>query len=508
MEKGKFILSIDQGTTGTRAVVYDANANRVSYSYMEHRQIYPKPGWVEHDPLEIWENTLKVVREAVEKAGIGFEDIASIGVTNQRETTVAWDPRTGMPVYNAIVWQDTRTIELCEELKSEGLEPEIKRRTGLTISTYFSSTKIRWILDNVPGASEKAEKGELYFGTIDTWIIWNLTGGRDGGAYVTDPSNASRTMLMGIERLEWDSSLLEIFGIPEHALPEIKPSSSKDPYGYTSEKLFGAKIPVSADLGDQQAALFGQTAFSPGETKNTYGTGNFLLMNIGDKPKLSQHGLLTTVAYKLSGENVVYALEGSIAVTGAAIQWLRDNLGLIKEAREIDELAEKAGEERSAGVYFVPAFSGLYAPYWDMTARGLIIGLTRFVRKEHLAFATLEVIALRTVDVARAMEMDSGIKVSHLKVDGGAAKSNILLQIQADLLGVPVTRPVNTETTSLGAAFAAGLAVDVWESLEDLRKLWRPDRTFEPKMSREERERIYREWKRAVERAMGWLEEG
>lgn len=488
-------------------MVYDEDARKISYSYVEHRQIYPRPGWVEHDPMEIWENTVRVLRGAVERAGIGFADIAAIGVTNQRETTVAWDARTGAPVYNAIVWQDTRTTRLCEELRGEGLERDIRRKTGLTISTYFSATKMKWILDNVHGAREKAERGELLFGTIDTWIIWNLTGGSGGGKHVTDPSNASRTMLMDIRRLEWDSELLEIFGIPEKALPEIRPSSPEEPYGYTSERLFGTKVPVSADLGDQQAALFGQTAFSPGEAKNTYGTGNFLLMNIGGEPKISRHGLLTTVAYKLAGKNVVYGLEGSVAVTGAAIQWLRDNLGLIGEAREIDELAERAGEERSAGVYFVPAFSGLYAPYWDMTARGLIIGLTRFVRKEHLAYATLEAIALRTVDVARAMEADSGMGVSMLKVDGGAAKSNILLQIQADLLGVPVTRPANTETTSLGAAFAAGLAADMWKGLDELRRLWRPDRTFDPKMPPEERERIYGEWMKAVERARGWLSE-
>jgi len=511
----EYILSIDQGTTGTRAAVFDSRGNVVSYSYREHRQIYPKPGWVEHDPEEIWNNTLLVIREALKKSGIKSSELKGIGVTNQRETTVMWDRRSGKPVYNAIVWQCRRTAPLTEKLRESFLEI-IYEKTGLYPDPYFSGTKVWWLLDNVPNLRAKAEKGEVLFGTIDTWIIWNLTrGSRDvatperGGAHVTDYSNASRTMLFNIKKLKWDEELLEIEGkIPSAILPEALPSSHI--YGYTgpeiSIKLFeGKSIPVCGDAGDQQAALFGQVGFEPGEVKSTYGTGNFILMNTGSRPVKSRNRLLSTVFYSREKGSAVYAMEGSVFVTGAAIQWFRDALKIIEVSAEINVLAESV--ESTEGVYFVPAFTGLGAPYWDMYARGTIVGITRGTRRAHIARAILESIAYLTRDVVDAMKADTGIDIKVLKVDGGASKSNFLMQFQADILGVDVVRPVIKETTALGAAFLAGLAVDVWRGLDELRKLWRVERVFKPSMNVDERERLYRGWRAAVKRALGWAKE-
>ncbi len=513
----RYILSIDQGTTGTRAVIYDEEGEMVAWSYKRHKQILPRPGWVEHDPLEIWNNTVLAMREAVDKAGINPKEIVGVGVTNQRETTVVWEKETGRPIYNAIVWQDSRTINRCDDLKYGGIEDEIIRPlTGLYAHTYFSATKLEWILKHARDGVERAKKGELLFGTIDTWLIWNMTRGSEnitpdrGGAHVTDPSNASRTMLMDIEKLEWCPELLEVFGIPENMLPVIKPSSYPESYGLLRKDILGIEIPVLGDLGDQQAALVGQAAFEPGEVKCTYGTGSFILMNIGGTPKLSNQGLITTVAYQFAGDPPRYALEGSIAYSGAAIEWLREGLGLIKDPRETEEICMKTYEEGSAGVYFVPAFSGLFAPYWDTKARGLIIGITRYTKKHHIVFAVLESIAFRVRDVVDAMAIDSGIEPLVIKVDGGVSRNDCLLQLQADILGKRVVRPVNIETTSLGAALAAGLASKVWGSISELKKIWRPDKVFEPKMPQREREERYKWWLRAVERALKWLniEEG
>ena len=509
----KYILAVDQGTTGTRCIIFDHENNIISKAYEEHKQIYPRPGWVEHNPIEIWEKTQIVIKRAIERAKIEAHDIATIGVSNQRETIVAWNPRTGRPYYNAIVWQDARTRERCNELKKEGHEETIHSITGLYTYTYFSSTKIEWLLKEVPKISEALKKGEVIFGTIDTWIIWNLTrGNKDvltperNGAHVTDYTNASRTMLMDIKRLKWSSDLLRFFNIPEDTLPIIRPSSDEEVYGYTSLKgLFKYEIPITGDLGDQQAALVGQVSFNEGDAKNTYGTGNFMLLNIGKEPRLSRHGLLTTVAYGF--KEVRYALEGSIAITGAAIQWLRDNLGIISNASETEEIAKSVSDVGSAGVYFVPAFSGLYAPYWDLDARGIIIGLTRFIRKEHLIHATLEQICWQTRDVFEAMTKDTNITLGTLKVDGGAAVNNYLMQLQADTLGCNVIRPAITETTSLGVAYAAGLAVNFWSNLRELRELWKVDRVFKPKWSRDKREKLYHGWKEAVKRARGWLKD-
>lgn len=511
-----YVAAVDQGTTGTRCIIFDHESNVIASAYEEHEQIYPKPGWVEHDPIEIWEKTQKVIKLAIQKAGIDPKEIKAIGVTNQRETTIIWDYRTGKPVYNAIVWQDTRTRDRCEELRKENLEETlIHPTTGVYSYTYFSSTKIEWILKNVEGVMDKARKGEVIFGTIDTWIIWNLTrGGKDvltpekNGAHVIDYSNASRTMLMDLRKLEWSKDLLEIFDIPEEILPEIRPSVDKEIYGYTTEDgPFGAEIPVCGDLGDQQAALVGQVGFDIGEAKNTYGTGCFMLLNIGEKPVLSKHGLLTTAAYGFEPGKCVYALEGSIAITGAAIQWLRDNLEIIKSAPETEEIAKSVADVGSGGIFFVPAFSGLFAPYWDLDARGVIVGLTRYIRKEHLVHATLESICWQTKDVFEAMYADTGTKLASLKVDGGAVVNNYLMQLQADILGVDVIRPVVTETTSLGAAYAAGLAVGYWSSIDELKKLWKVDRVFKPKWDEERRSKLYRGWKAAVERARGWLKD-
>ncbi|HIP87920.1 MAG TPA: glycerol kinase [Anaerolineales bacterium] len=498
-----YTAAIDQGTTGTRFMIFDRQGRVVASCYEEHTQIYPQPGWVEHDPLEIWEKTRQVIAGALKQGGIPPEQIAAIGVTNQRETTVVWDPNTGEPLHNGIVWQDTRTREICQGLIADGLEETVRAKTGLPIATYFSGPKLKWLLDNVPGLRAKAERGEAVFGTIDTWIVWNLTGGPEGGAHITDVTNASRTMLMDLARLDWDDELLEVLNIPRRMLPQIRPSSDPALYGTTAaDGPVGASLPVCGDLGDQQAALFGQACYDPGEAKNTYGTGCFMLLNTGAEPVPSKSGLLTTVAYGLP-EGITYALEGSIAITGAAVQWLRDNLGLIRSAAETEEIA--AGVEDAGGVYFVPAFSGLFAPYWDMDARGVIVGLTRYVTRAHLVRATMEAICYQTRDVLEAMRADSGIELTALKVDGGATVNNFLMQLQADILGVPVIRPRVNETTALGAAYAAGLAVGFWSDLAELRENWGVDRVFEPQWDEARREAAYAGWKRAVERSRGWV---
>ncbi|HIH97628.1 MAG TPA: glycerol kinase GlpK [Thermoplasmata archaeon] len=503
--KERYIASIDQGTTGTRFMVFNKKGEEISSAYEEHEQIYPKPGWVEHNPLEIWENTKRVIRKAIEKKDLDPKKIEGIGVTNQRETTLLWDPQTGKPLCNALVWQCTRTRDICQALIDRGLDELVKKQTGLLVNTYFSAPKIKWILDNIPTAREKVERGKAIFGNMDTWLIWKLTGGVNGGKHVTDYTNASRTMLMNLKRLEWDNEILEELNIPRELLPSLRPSSDKSIYGYTKKDgPLGAEIPICGDLGDQQAALFGQNCCQPGEAKNTYGTGCFVLLNTGAKLFISKSGLLTTVAYSLEEGKATYALEGSIAVTGAAIQWLRDNLGLIKEASETEEIAGSVPD--SGGVYFVPAFSGLFAPYWDMYARGAIVGLTRFIRKEHLVRATLESICYQTRDVAEAMIADSGVELKSLKVDGGAAKNNFLMQLQADILGVPCIRPAFIETTALGATYCAGLAIGFWENLEELRKSWKIERVFEPKWDKDKREKEYKGWKKAIGCTKNWVD--
>ncbi|AEM79377.1 glycerol kinase GlpK [Thermoanaerobacter wiegelii] len=495
----KYIMAFDQGTTSSRAIIFDHSGKIVAALNKEFKQIYPKPGWVEHDPMEIWESQIEVAKGVIEKAGINPEDIAAIGITNQRETTVVWDKNTGKPIYNAIVWQCRRTAPICDELKNKGFDKKIREKTGLVVDAYFSGTKVKWILDNVEGAREKAEKGELLFGNIDTWLIWNLT---RGNVHVTDYSNASRTMLFNIHELKWDKEILAELNIPEQMLPEVKPSSYV--YGYTDKSIFGVEIPIAGDAGDQQAALFGQACFKPGMAKNTYGTGCFMLMNTGEKAVPSNTGLLTTIAWGIDGK-VEYALEGSIFIAGAAIQWLRDELRIIDNSPQSEEYALKV--EDTNGVYVVPAFVGLGAPYWDMYARGTIVGLTRGAKREHIIRATLESIAYQTRDVLEAMQEDSGIKLQALKVDGGASANNFLMQFQSDILGVPVDRPQVIETTALGASYLAGLAVGFWNSKEEIEKNWNVDKHFEPAMDNEKREKLYKGWKKAVERAMKWAEE-
>ncbi len=485
----KFIMSLDEGTTSARAIIFDRESNVLGIGQYEFPQHYPKPGWVEHNPEEIWEAQFRAIKTALERAKIEPNQIAAIGVTNQRETTIVWD-RNGRPLYNAIVWQCRRTAQMVEEIKRE-YGDMIRQKTGLVPDAYFSASKLKWLLDNVPGLREKAEKGEVLFGTVDTFLIYRLT-----GEHVTDHSNASRTMLFNIKRLDWDDELLEIFGIPRDILPEVRESS--EVYGYTRRDLLGAEIPVSGDAGDQQAALFGQAGFETGMVKATYGTGSFILANTGKTVRYSNN-LLTTIAWGLKGK-VTYALEGSIFVTGAAVQWLRDGIKIIRHASETEELAEKL--ESNEGVYFVPAFVGLGAPYWDQFARGLIIGITRGTGREHLARATLEAIAYLTRDVIEEMEKLVGIK--ELRVDGGATANDFLMAFQADILNRRVVRPVVKETTALGAAYLAGLAVDYWESLEEIELLWKVEKAFEPKMDEKTRERLYRGWKEAVKRAMGW----
>lgn len=500
----RYAAAIDQGTTGTRFMVFGRDGLPVCSAYREHRQIYPSPGWVEHDPMEIWQTTGEVIAAALRDGGIGTHQLAGVGVTNQRETTLVWERATGRPLTNAIVWQDTRTTDICQRLVDEGLEPLIRERTGLLPATYFSAPKLMWILEQVPGARAAAERGEVAFGTVDTWLIWWLTGGPRGGIHITDCTNASRTMLMDLRRLAWDDELLSLLAIPRAVLPEIRPSSDAGFYGLTlTDGPLAAPVPLCADLGDQQAAVFGQACYRPGEAKNTYGTGNFMLLNTGAGVVASRSGLLTTAAYRLGGEGCIYALEGSIAITGAAIQWLRDNLGIIRSAEESEALAAEV--EDSGGAYFVPAFSGLYAPHWDMYARGAIVGLTRYVDRRHLARAALEGICYQVRDVAEAMTADSSIELTTVKVDGGATRNNLLMQLQADILGQTVVRPVVSETTALGAAYAAGLAAGLWSGLDELRANWRGDRTWEPTWSDDRREAGYATWKRAVDKARGWL---
>lgn len=491
----KYVAAIDQGTTSTRCVLFDHGGRIVALDQREHEQIYPRPGWVEHDPLEIWERTRQVIRGALEKARAEPSDIAGVGVTNQRETTLVWEKETGRPICNAIVWQDTRTDEICNELAKQGKENLFKTRAGLPLSTYFSGPKIKWILDNIPGTRSRAAKGELMFGNMDTWIIWNLT-----GAYVTDVTNASRTMLMDLKTLSWDDELLKALGIPRNMLPEIR--SSSEVYGAAKGSLGG--IPVAGDLGDQQAAVFGQTCYSIGDAKNTYGTGCFMLLNTGETPVPSKSGLLTTLGYKIGNEKAVYALEGSIAITGALVQWLRDNLGIIQQSSEVETLAKTVQD--NGGIYFVPAFSGLFAPYWRSDARGAIVGMTRYVNKGHIARAALEATAYQTREVLDAMEADSGVKLTSLKVDGGMVFNETLMQFQADILDVPVIRPKVAETTALGAAYAAGLAVGFWKNLDELRANWGKDKEWHPDMDATRRANLYAGWKKAVTRTFDWLE--
>lgn len=496
MEK-KYILSLDQGTTSSRAILFDKSGNIVKVAQKEFTQFYPKPGWVEHDAMEIWGTQSGVAREVLETAGVSPHEIAAIGITNQRETTVVWDRHTGKPVYNAIVWQCRRTAPICDDLKAKGFETHIREKTGLVIDAYFSGTKVKWILDNVEGARERAEKGDLLFGNIDTWLIWNLTRGK---VHVTDYSNASRTMLYNIADLKWDDTILQALNIPKSMLPEVKPSS--EIYGKTDLQTFGgAEIPISGIAGDQQAALFGQTCFEPGMAKNTYGTGCFMLMNTGEKMVPSANGLLTTIAWGLDGK-VEYALEGSIFIAGASVQWLRDELKLISDAADTEYFASKV--EDTNGVYLVPAFAGLGAPYWDMYARGSLVGLTRGSNKNHVIRATLESIAYQTRDVLEAMQEDSGINLATLKVDGGATANNFLMQFQSDILGVQVDRPKVTETTALGAAYLAGLAVGFWKSKEEIKTNWAVGRQFNHSIDETYRTKLYAGWKKAVERAKGW----
>ncbi|HJX67547.1 MAG TPA: glycerol kinase GlpK [Candidatus Limnocylindrales bacterium] len=499
-ELAQYVGALDQGTTSTRFMIFNHSGGVVAIEQKEHEQIYPKPGWVEHDPAEIWTRCVEVIRGALTKAGIKASDLAAVGITNQRETAVVWDRKTGKAVYNAIVWQDTRTDTLINGWAKDGGQDRFRAKVGLPLATYFSGPKVKWILDNVPGAQAKADAGDLMFGNIDTWCIWNLTGGVSGGVHVTDVSNASRTMLMNLATLDWDPDMLKVMGVPRSMLPAIKASSAV--YGKGVGDLAG--IPIAGDLGDQQAALFGQTCFSAGEAKNTYGTGCFMLLNTGTKPVQSKSGLLTTLGYKIGDQPAVYALEGSIAITGALVQWLRDNLGMIKTSGEIEELAKTVDD--NGGVYFVPAFSGLFAPYWKSDARGVIAGLTRYVNKGHIARAVLEATAWQTREVLDAMNSDSGVPLTALKVDGGMVFNDLLMQFQADVLGVPVIRPKVAETTALGAAYAAGLAVGFWKAVEDLRANWQKDREWTPKMDAKTREKDLKLWKKAVTRTFNWVE--
>ncbi|MFI9788445.1 glycerol kinase GlpK [Kitasatospora sp. NPDC051984] len=496
-----YIAAIDQGTTSSRCILFGADGRIVAVEQQEHAQLFPQPGWVEHDAAEIWTRVQAVVRGALEKAGLTREDIRAVGITNQRETTVLWDRHTGEPVYNAIVWQDTRTEALCRELGRNVGQDRFRRETGLPLASYFAGPKIRWLLDNVEGLRERAEAGDILFGTMDTWVIWNLTGGANGGRHVTDVTNASRTLLMNLHTLEWDERIAESIGVPMAMLPQIR--SSAEVYGEAVGVLAG--VPVAAALGDQQAALFGQTCFDVGEAKSTYGTGTFLLLNTGERIVNSYHGLLTTVGYRIGDQPPVYALEGSIAVTGSLVQWLRDQLGIISTAAEIETLAGTV--EDNGGAYFVPAFSGLFAPYWRSDARGVITGLTRYVTKGHLARAVLEATAWQTREVVDAMQKDSGVTLTALKVDGGMTSNNLLMQNIADVLDVPVERPYVAETTALGAAYAAGLAVGFWDGLDTLRANWHRAAEWTPRMDGATRESEHRNWLKAVERTMGWIEQ-
>ncbi|CAD5997704.1 glycerol kinase GlpK [Agreia sp. COWG] len=498
-----YILSIDQGTTSTRAIVFDHSGSIVSTGQLEHEQIFPKAGWVEHNPKEIWDNTREVIGQALSKANITRHNIKAVGITNQRETAVVWDKNTGEPVYNAIVWQDTRTQEIVDRLAADGGVDRFKDTVGLPLSTYFAGTKIVWILENVEGAREKAEAGDLLFGTTDSWVTWNLTGGVDGGVHITDVTNASRTLFLNLETLEWDDDILGVFNVPKSMLPEVK--SSSEVYGLVHDSSLLREVPVAGILGDQQAATFGQAAFDKGEAKNTYGTGNFLIFNTGTDIVKSENGLLTTIGYKLGDGETHYALEGSIAVTGSLVQWLRDNLGIISSAPEVEALADTVDD--NGGAYFVPAFSGLFAPHWRSDARGALVGLTRYVNKGHIARAAIEAIAFQTREVLDAVNADSGVPLTELKVDGGASANDRLMQFQADILDVPVVRPVVAETTALGAAYAAGLAVGFWSTLDELRDNWQEDRRWSPDLDSAERERLLRNWKKAVTKTLDWVDE-
>ena len=497
-----YILSIDQGTTSSRAIIFDHDGKIVASSQREHQQIFPQAGWVEHDPMEIWVNVREVSGEALSRAQLTRHDIAGIGITNQRETAIIWNRKTGQPVYNGLVWQDTRTQDLIDAVEASHGSDLFRKKTGLPLATYFSASKIVWILDNVEGARAAAQAGELAFGTPDTWVLWNLTGGVDGGVHATDVTNASRTLLMDLETCAWDKDLIAAWGIPESLLPEIR--SSSEIYGHAHSSSLLREVPISGILGDQQAATFGQAAFDAGESKNTYGTGNFLIVNTGAKPVHSKNGLLTTLAYQLGDEAPRYALEGSIAVTGSLIQWLRDNLGLISEASEVEALAASVPD--NGGCYVVPAFSGLFAPYWRSDARGVIVGLTRFINKGHIARAALEATAFQTREVLDAVNADSGVDLTELKVDGGMVKNETLMQFQADILGVPVIRPQVAETTALGAAYVAGLAVGYWSSREELRGKWAEDKRFVPAMPVETSAKLLAQWKKAVTRTFDWVD--
>ena len=496
----RYVGSIDQGTTSSRFIIFDRKGDIIALDQKEHAQIYPQPGWVEHDASEIWTNTQAVISGALAKAGLTAADLAAVGITNQRETTLVWDRRTGKPLHNALVWMDTRTDRLVAEFERKGGKDSLRAKTGLPLATYFSGLKLRWLLDNVADARALAERGDLLFGNIDTWLAWNLTGGPNGGLHITDVTNASRTQLMNLETLAWDDGILALFDIPRSCLPRI--ASSSEVYGKCTGALAGA--PLAGILGDQQAALFGQACLAPGEAKNTYGTGCFMLMNTGEKPFPSTCGLLTTLGYKLGDQPAVYALEGSIAIAGALVQWLRDNLGLVKSAPEIEALARTV--EDNGDVYFVPAFSGLYAPHWKESARGIIAGLTRFANKGHIARAALEATAYQTREVLDAMVKDSGVSIRELRVDGGMVVNELLMQFQADILDAPVVRPKVIETTALGAAYAAGLAVGYWKSTGDIVDNWRADRTWRPGMDAAQRERLYARWNRAVTRSLDWTD--
>ncbi|WP_130866600.1 glycerol kinase GlpK [Acidipropionibacterium timonense] len=499
----KFVLAIDEGTTSARAIVFNHSGQIVSVGQKEFEQIFPRAGWVEHNPVEIWESVREVVGSALSKAQINRHQLAAVGITNQRETAVVWDRTTGEPVYNAIVWQDTRTQKICDELAGDEGADRFKDICGLPLATYFSGPKVKWILDNVEGARAKAEAGDLLFGNMDTWVLWNLTGGVEGGVHVTDPTNASRTMLMNVRTLEWDDSMLEAMGIPASMLPQIK--SSSEIYGYGRKNGLLIDTPIAGILGDQQAATFGQACFNQGNAKNTYGTGCFMLMNTGEEPVFSKNGLLTTVCYKIGDRPTVYALEGSIAVAGSLVQWLRDNLKMVESAPEIEALATSV--EDNGGAYIVPAFSGLFAPYWRADARGALVGLTRYVNRGHIARAVLEATAYQTREVLDAMNADSGVPLTELKVDGGMTANETLMQFQADQLGVPVVRPVVAETTALGAAYAAGIAVGFWSGEEDVVANWAEDKRWEPKMDEGERDRLYRNWKKAVTKTFEWVDD-
>ncbi|GAB3615351.1 FGGY family carbohydrate kinase [Humibacter ginsengisoli] len=497
------ILAIDQGTTSTRAIVFDHAGSVVAVGQLEHQQIFPRAGRVEHDPMEIWRNTREVVGVALGKANLTRHDLAAVGITNQRETAVVWDKHTGKPVYNAIVWQDTRTQPIVDRLAADGGTDRFSDAVGLPLATYFAGTKIAWILENVDGARERAERGELLFGTTDTWVLWNLTGGKHGGVHATDVTNASRTLFMDLKTLDWRDDILDAFGVPRSMLPQIR--SSSEVYGEAESHSLLRETPIAGILGDQQAATFGQAAFEAGESKNTYGTGNFVIVNTGEEIVHSRNGLITTLAYRLGDESPRYALEGSIAVTGSLVQWLRDNLGIISDAKQVEKLA--ASVDDNGGAYIVPAFSGLFAPYWRPDARGAIVGLTRFVNKAHLARAALESTAYQTRDVLEAVEQDTGTRLNELKVDGGMTANDLLMQLQADVLGIPVVRPTVAETTALGAAYAAGLAVGFWKDCDELRANWQEGARWEPTPDRDEVERLYRTWKKAVTKTFDWVDD-